>query len=54
MHNLKLIRENLGDFKNKISKRNTKVDFDKLIKLDKKHRSKNFSNIRCNTQRWFR
>ena len=38
MHNLKLIRENLGDFKNKISKRNTKVDFDKLIKLDKKHR----------------
>ena len=38
MHNLKLIRENLGDFKNKISKRNTKVDFDKLIQLDKKHR----------------
>ena len=38
MHNLKLIRENLGDFKNKISKRNIKVDFDKLIQLDKKHR----------------
>ena len=38
MHNLKLIRENLGDFKDKISKRNTKVDFDKLIQLDKKHR----------------
>jgi len=38
MHNLKLIRENLDDFKNKISKRNTKVDFDKLIQLDKKHR----------------
>ena len=38
MHNLKLIRENLSDFKNKISKRNTKVDFDKLIQLDKKHR----------------
>ena len=38
MHNLKLIRENLGDFKDKISKRNTKVDFDELIQLDKKHR----------------
>ena len=38
MHNLKLIRENLGDFKNKISKRNTKIDFDELIKLDKKKR----------------
>ena len=38
MHNLKLIRENLDDFKDKISKRNTKVDFDKLIQLDKKHR----------------
>ena len=32
MHNLKLIRENLGDFKNKISKRNTKVDFDLKLK----------------------
>ena len=38
MHNLKLIRENLDDFKDKISKRNTKVDFDELIQLDKKHR----------------
>ena len=38
MHNLKLIRENLSTFKDKISKRNTKVDFDKLIQLDKKHR----------------
>ena len=38
MHNLKLIRENLDDFKDKISKRNTKIDFDELIKLDKKHR----------------
>ena len=38
MHNLKLIRENIDDFKDKISKRNTKIDFDKLIQLDKKHR----------------
>ena len=38
MHNLKLIRENLSAFKDKISKRNTKIDFDELIKLDKKKR----------------
>ena len=38
MHNLKLIRENLGDFKDKISKRNTKKDIDELIQSDKKHR----------------
>ena len=38
MHNLKLIRENLSSFKNKISKRNTKIDFDELIQLDKKYR----------------
>ena len=38
MHNLKLIRENLSTFKDKISKRNTKIDFDQLIQLDKKHR----------------
>ena len=38
MHNLKLIRENLNNFKDKISKRNTKIDFDELIKLDKKKR----------------
>ena len=38
MHNLKLIRENLSTFKDKISKRNTKIDFDELIKLDKKKR----------------
>ena len=38
MHNLKLIRENLSSFKDKISKRNTKIDFDELIKLDKKYR----------------
>ena len=38
MHNLKSIRENLSTFKDKISKRNTKIDFDQLIQLDKKHR----------------
>ena len=38
MHNLRLIRENLSSFKDKISKRNTKIDFDQLIQLDKKHR----------------
>ena len=38
MHNLKLIRENLSTFKDKISKRNTKIDFDELIQLDKKYR----------------
>ena len=38
MHNLKLIRENINIFKDKISKRNIKIDFDLLIQLDKKHR----------------
>ena len=38
MHNLKLIRENLSTFKDKISKRNTKIDFDELLQLDKKYR----------------
>ena len=38
MHNLKLIRENLGVYKDKISKRNVKIDFDQLIEFDKKHR----------------
>ena len=38
MQNLKLIRENLNIFKDKISKRNAKIDFDELIKLDKKYR----------------
>ena len=38
MHNLKLLRENLSTFKDKISKRNTKIDFDELIQLDKKYR----------------
>ena len=38
MHNLKFLRENLSTFKDKISKRNVKIDFDQLIQLDKKHR----------------
>ena len=38
MHNLKLIRENLAVYKDKISKRNAKIDFDQLIEFDKKHR----------------
>ena len=38
MHNLKSIRENLAVYKDKISKRNVKIDFDQLIEFDKKHR----------------
>ena len=38
MHNLKSIRENLSIFKDKISKRNTKINFDELLDLDKKNR----------------
>ena len=44
MHNLKLIRENLSTFKDKISKRNTKIDFDELIQLDKKYREQSWKN----------
>ena len=38
MHNLKSIRENLAVYKDKISKRNVKINFDQLIEFDKKHR----------------
>ncbi len=38
MHNIKDIRKNLDYFKKKISERNTKIDFDKLISLDKNNR----------------
>ncbi len=38
MHNLKDIRKNLENFKNKLSNRNTKIDFDKLLSLDKINR----------------
>ena len=38
MHNLKDIRKNIDIFKKKISSRNDKIDFDKLILLDKKNR----------------
>ena len=38
MHNLKNIRKDLENFKKKLSKRNTKVDFDKLLSLDKVNR----------------
>ena len=38
MHNLKSIRENLAIYKDKISKRNVKINFDQLIEFDKKRR----------------
>ncbi len=38
MHNLKDIRKDLESFKKKLSSRNTKIDFDKLISLDKINR----------------
>ena len=38
MHNIKDIRKNLDYFKKKISERNTKIDFEKLISLDKNNR----------------
>ncbi len=38
MHNLKEIRKNTAYFKKKIEERNTKVNFDNLIELDKKNR----------------
>ena len=38
MHNLKDIRKNLEIFKKQISNRNTNIDFDELILLDKKNR----------------
>ena len=38
MHNLKIIRKNLEIFKKKIQHRNTKVDFENLLDLDKKNR----------------
>ena len=36
MHNIKDIRKNLDYFKKKISERNSNIDFEKLISLDKK------------------
>ncbi len=38
MHNLKDIRKNLEHFKKKLSNRNTDINFDILIKLDKENR----------------
>ena len=38
MHSLKDIRKNLGIFKKNISNRNTDIDFDKLITLDRQNR----------------
>ena len=38
MHNLKLIRENINQYKKKFQDRYLKVDFDKLIALDKENR----------------
>jgi len=38
MHNLKTIRENPDLFKKKILDRNVKIDFEELLKLDKKNR----------------
>ena len=38
MHNLKAIRENIDLFRKKISDRNVDINFDELLKLDKKNR----------------
>ena len=38
MHNIKEIRKNLNFYKKKISERNTHIDFDQLINLDKINR----------------
>ena len=38
MHNLKDIRKNLEHFKKKLNNRNTDINFDILIKLDKENR----------------
>ena len=38
MHDIKFIRENLDKFKKLILSRNVKVNFEEIIKLDKKNR----------------
>tara|TARA_Y100000590_G_scaffold97843_1_gene111336 strand:- start:27 stop:1286 length:1260 start_codon:yes stop_codon:yes gene_type:complete len=38
MHNIKNIRNNLDDFKNKIKSRNLDLNFDEILNLDKKNR----------------
>ena len=38
MHNIKDIRKDLEFYKKKISERNSSVDFDNLISLDKENR----------------
>ena len=38
MHNIKDIRKNLDFFKKKIKERNSNIDIEKLINLDKKNR----------------
>ena len=38
MHNIKVIRQNFDEFKKKISDRNIKIDFDKILLLDKENR----------------
>ena len=39
MHNIKLIRENIEDFKKKLKNRNTKVSFENILSLDEKNRN---------------
>ena len=39
MHNLKDIRKNINIFKSKTEERNSPVDFDKLLNLDKENRN---------------
>ena len=38
MHNLKEIRENLEHFKTSLSHRNSEVDYEQILDLDKKNR----------------
>ena len=39
MHNIKDLRTNLDNFKKSISGRNSEIDFEKIINLDKENRS---------------
>ena len=39
MHNLKEIRKNIDLFRKKVSERNTKINLDNLIEIDKKNRN---------------
>ena len=49
MHNLKTIRENPDLFKKKILERNVKINFEELVKLDKKKQRNNTKERKIRT-----